>query len=70
MSKKVIISEDIKQNIIDFIRNTYQCTLNMVVVKFKYSPYILYSNFGKEYLSSILFKVIMILLIFLLSKIC
>lgn len=56
MSKKVVISEDIKQNIIDFIRNTYQCTLNMVVMKFKYSPYILYSNFGKEYLSSILFK--------------
>ena len=56
MSRKIIISDDEKEKIISFIKDTYQCKLSDVCEKFKYSRSVIKSNFDCNLLNSLLFQ--------------
>lgn len=55
MSKKIIINEATRAEIIDFVKNTYQCTISDISEHFNLSKHAIYNNFEKSELNSMLF---------------
>lgn len=55
MSRKIILSDETKNNIIYFILNTYQCTISDVTKAFNLTAGVIYNNIDKEYINSLLF---------------
>jgi len=55
MSAKIVLSESKKEEIIEYIKNTYQCTLNDASSHFGIRRYVIQREIGKENLNPIIF---------------
>ena len=56
MSKKIVLSNEVQENIIEFIKNTYQCKISDVEKEFGLKRGVIYNNIDKDFLNSILFQ--------------
>ena len=55
MSRKIILNEECKDEIINYLKTEYQCTISMVCEKFNISRQTLYNNLGKDYILELAF---------------
>lgn len=55
MSKKIILNESQINEIIEFVKNTYQCSIGDIINNFHYSRQVLENNLGKDFLQNELF---------------
>lgn len=56
VSRKIIFSDTLKNDILNFISNTHQCTSSDVCKHFSISRQVLFNNFDKNVLDKILFR--------------
>lgn len=56
MSKKIIFSDELKTEMLEFIGDTYQCTISDICKHFNLSKYSIYNNFERNFLNEKLFK--------------
>lgn len=56
MTRKIIFDEALKQNIINYAKTTYQCTINDIANEFNFSRHSIITNFSQGELDPYLFK--------------
>ena len=56
MSRKILLSDEVQEQIIEFIKNTYQCKISDVEKQFNVNRGVIYNNMDKNFLNSILFQ--------------
>ena len=55
MSRKILLDEDCKSRIVEYIKTEHQCTVAMVCKKFDISRHVLYANLGKDFVFGLTF---------------